>query len=1181
MYRLRRRPAAALAVATRPVVEFLEARALLHGGLFEAHVNFQPGGAPVPTDYLADTGQVFGDRENGFFYGWNAGASGAARDRNSTRSPDQRYDTFIHTQLYGTRTWEMSVPNGVYEVTVGAGDADNVNSVYRLDVEGTRAIDGTPTNANHFLTNTVTVTVSDGRLTLTNGPGASNNKVDFIDAHLIEEAAPPAVSAFSAKVNFQPAGVAIPSGYVADTGLVYGARGNGLTYGWDADNRGAMRDRNWPTSPDQRYDTVAHTQLYGTRKWEIAVPNGTYTVRIVMGDPGPTNSVYRYNVEGVTAPGGTPGGTVRWFDNTVTATVSDGRLTITNAPGASNNKIDFVEITARTASGGNAAPTVSAGADRTASASSPITLAGSVSDDGLPSGTLTSTWSKVSGPGTVTFADARKPGTMATFSATGTYVLRLTASDGALSASDDLTITVGPASTAQAVVSFALVNADTGQPIPGYATIPAGATINLGSLPTRRLNVYANTTPAKVGSVRFSLDGVGTFHTENAAPYALFGDTGTWTPAVGSHTVTATPFSGQNATNVAGTSLTITFTVTDGTPTVPANLFAWDTKAPTPVARFEAQGTALNGKLYVFGGFDTTDTRATSRSDVYDLATNTWSRLPDMPLGYMATHAGVAVIGDQIYLAGGYLGDHPGPGTAQVWRFDTGDNTWRRFVDLPAARGAGGLAAVGHDLYFFGGTNQTRETDKGDTWTIDAEDPSGGWQPLAAMPNPRNHIGATSLGGKVYAVGGQHHEDEFTGNQDEVDVYDPATDTWRKAASLPAARGHINSSVFVLNGRVVVAGGTGNGNVPLADVVEYEPQYDVWVKLPSLPAGRKTPVAGVIGGKLVVATGNATGNATPTSTTWVAALANKWDKPATMPIALGEVAGGVIGKKLYLVGEGSSATLSYDLSTGKWSDTTSLARRPFVGNHHAAEVVNGKLYLFGGLAGGSGGKVQIYDPATNRWTLGADMPFATGSAGSAVIDGFVYVAGGIVPTDTGGTATTDRVARYDPANDTWTELAPMPLGRNHAAAATDGQRLYVFGGRGAGSGDANVVANGFDDVQVYDPQTDTWQWSGDSASGLAPLPQARGGTGKAVYADGRFYVMGGETLTGANATANDVYDRVDVYDPIASAWSRGPAMPTARHGIFPLLFAGRIYVAGGGVRSGNSSSNVLEVLNLG
>ncbi len=84
-----------------------------------------------------------------------------------------------------------------------------------------------------------------------------------------------------------------------------------------------------------------------------------------------------------------------------------------------------------------------------------------------------------------------------------------------------------------------------------------------------------------------------------------------------------------------------------------------------------------------------------------------------------------------------------------------------------------------------------------------------------------------------------------------------------------------------------------------------------------------------------------------------------------MPVALGEVAGGVIGGNLYLVGQGSAATLRYNFSTRKWSTTTALARRPYPGSHHAAEVIAGKLYLFGGLGSGSAGRAQIYDPATN------------------------------------------------------------------------------------------------------------------------------------------------------------------------------------------------------------------------
>jgi N-acetylneuraminic acid mutarotase len=155
----------------------------------------------------------------------------------------------------------------------------------------------------------------------------------------------------------------------------------------------------------------------------------------------------------------------------------------------------------------------------------------------------------------------------------------------------------------------------------------------------------------------------------------------------------------------------------------------------------------------------------------------------------------------------------------------------------------------------------------------------------------------------------------------------------------------------------------------------------------------------------------------------------------------------------------------------------------------------------------------------------------------------------------------------------------MPLARNHAAAGTDGQRLFVFGGRGPGSGDTNVVAEGFDDVQVYDPATDTWECSCTPGSTIPPLPQKRGGMGKAVFDHGQFYVMGGETTSsGTGQVAGNVYNRVDVYNPVTKLWSLDAALPTARHGIFPLGYDGRIFVAGGGGTSGESTSNILEIL---
>ena len=94
----------------------------------------------------------------------------------------------------------------------------------------------------------------------------------------------------------------------------------------------------------------------------------------------------------------------------------------------------------------NAAPAVSAGPDQAITLPAAALLNGTVSDDGLPNppGAVTSTWSKLSGPGTVTLGNANLVSTTASFSVYGVYVLRLIANDGGASASDDVTITVNP-----------------------------------------------------------------------------------------------------------------------------------------------------------------------------------------------------------------------------------------------------------------------------------------------------------------------------------------------------------------------------------------------------------------------------------------------------------------------------------------------------------------------------------------------------------------------------------------------------------------------------------------------------------------------------------------------------------------------------------------------------------------
>jgi len=113
-------------------------------------------------------------------------------------------------------------------------------------------------------------------------------------------------------------------------------------------------------------------------------------------------------------------------------------VTVTATDEAGNSTDWPVDVTV------NTRPSVEAGPDQTVSwPARTVALDGTVTDDGFPQGTpLSIAWTVVSGPGTVTFSNPGTAESTATFSMPGTYVIRLTAGDGELSAFDELTVQV-------------------------------------------------------------------------------------------------------------------------------------------------------------------------------------------------------------------------------------------------------------------------------------------------------------------------------------------------------------------------------------------------------------------------------------------------------------------------------------------------------------------------------------------------------------------------------------------------------------------------------------------------------------------------------------------------------------------------------------------------------------------
>ena len=90
----------------------------------------------------------------------------------------------------------------------------------------------------------------------------------------------------------------------------------------------------------------------------------------------------------------------------------------------------------------NEAPAVNAGPDQAVVLPASASLAGTVTDDGVSGLPVVISWTKTSGPGTVTFGTPNAASTTASFSLAGTYVLTLTANDGELTGSDTITVTV-------------------------------------------------------------------------------------------------------------------------------------------------------------------------------------------------------------------------------------------------------------------------------------------------------------------------------------------------------------------------------------------------------------------------------------------------------------------------------------------------------------------------------------------------------------------------------------------------------------------------------------------------------------------------------------------------------------------------------------------------------------------
>jgi N-acetylneuraminic acid mutarotase len=267
----------------------------------------------------------------------------------------------------------------------------------------------------------------------------------------------------------------------------------------------------------------------------------------------------------------------------------------------------------------------------------------------------------------------------------------------------------------------------------------------------------------------------------------------------------------------------------------------------------------------------------------------------------------------------------------------------------------------------------------------------GSWHRVASMLHARSAHAVVTLGDRVYAIAGSG----ATGPVHEIERFDGKK--WAVETSLPGEG--LNAPVAVaLGGLIYVIGGfEGLTNVPTADVEVYDPATGQWRKAAPLPAPHGGHAAVVLDGKVHVFGGGNSRSTIADHSVYDPAT-DSWTEAAPLPRAEGSPAVVVFRDRIYSIGgrSGSSdfgAVDIYNPATDTWGKGPRIGPRGTAG----AVVYRGAIYLFGGESQARGktlDDVLRLDPKTNAWRRVNHMPTARNYARAVVFKDAVYVVGG-------------------------------------------------------------------------------------------------------------------------------------------------------------------------------------------
>jgi|SRR5215208_6966775 len=302
-----------------------------------------------------------------------------------------------------------------------------------------------------------------------------------------------------------------------------------------------------------------------------------------------------------------------------------------------------------------------------------------------------------------------------------------------------------------------------------------------------------------------------------------------------------------------------------------------------------------------------------------------------------------------------------------------------------------------------------------------------------------------------------------------------------------------------------------------------------------------------------------------------------WSNGPDLPSLITEHSAVVLEGKIYIIGgvdlvEGGRTDVVrvFDITSNQWSIAPPL---PIPLDHTGVSTDGSKIYVVGGFRGRDmkvpSDRLFIYDSVQNNWQEGTPMPTARGALTADFINGVLYAVGGVGGLgDSRTPVATNEV--YDPMLNSWSETTPMPTARHHHASVVANGQLYIIGGRILGDGVKsyiNEALTNLNDNEKFDPVNKTW-------SVQDQMQTKRSGIAAEVSpVNGNIYVFGGQSLTGG-------YNITEKYDTKANKWSSEPDMPTPRLGLAAVAIDNNIYVSGGKTDLERNVTNKVEILNI-